>query len=435
MSLEPTQSLKIWEGNARKHSKKQVRKIAESIKSFGFTAPLLIDEDGAILAGHGRYAAAKLLGLDLVPCITLGHLTHQQKRAYVIADNRLSDESVWDYGILAQELSAIKISDPDLDLSLTGFSLPEIEIVLTKEERRHERKLERKQEKTQAREENGLKRIANQTPQDDCLPQLSGPLRAQKGDIWQIGCHRIICDEPSSDIAINRLMESSKASLVISDITIPDDSFEYKKSDSTVTYYEALFQNFSNASHEKAIHLLFSQWKQWLNITEAAQSVYGDHGMPRDVIIWDKGTSNQGSLYKSGHGIVFAFQKAQNGQDKSKIFFSDRPLQRSNVWSYQKLEKPLTLQYENDEYEADQRPVIMLCHAIEDLSQDGDIILDGFGWTGTSLIAAQKTGRRAFVCEEDPVLFETILRRAEAFLCDEAKLVSRLSNSNKGATS
>lgn len=390
MSLEPTQSLKIWEGNARKHSKKQVRKIAESIKSFGFTAPLLIDEDGAILAGHGRYAAAKLLGLDLVPCITLGHLTREQKRAYVIADNRLSDESVWDYGILAQELSAIKFSDPDLDLSLTGFSLPEIEIVLTKEERKHERKLERKQEKTQAREENSLKRIANQTPQDDCIPQLSGPLRAQKGDIWQIGHHRIICDDPSSDIAINRLMGGSKASLVISDITIPDDSFEYKKSDSTFTYYEALFQNFSNASHEKAIHLLFSQWKQWLNITEVAQSVYGDHGMPKDVIIWDKGTSNQGSLYKSGHGIVFAFQKTQNCQDKSKFFFSDRSLQRSNVWSYQKLENPLTFQYENDEYEADQRPVIMLCHAIEDLSQDGDIILDGFGWTGTSLMRHKK---------------------------------------------
>ncbi len=426
MSLEPTQSLKIWEGNARKHSKKQVRKIAESIKSFGFTAPLLIDEDGAILAGHGRYAAAKLLGLDLVPCITLSHLTNEQKRAYVIADNRLSDESVWDYGILAQELSAIKISDPDLDLSLTGFSLPEIETVLKK----RERKQEKKEEKANFLHEH----IKAQTSRDDCLPLLTDQTRVERGDIWQIGHHRILCDDPSSHIAINRLMGGSKASFVITDPSLPQDICDLGQDEKVIAYYRALFQIFSNASHPSSVHLFFSHWSQWDNIKEAAKSIYCSDGMPADVIIWDKRQSDEGLLYRSGYGMVFAYLRGKTSQDTSQSLSRKFTLQRSNVWSYCEIAEPLTLHYESDAYEADRKPVTMLCHAIEDLSQGGDIILDGFGWTGTSLIAAQKTGRKAFICEEDPVLCEVILRRAEAFTHEAARLVSRAAVKNMGAT-
>ena len=163
--------LKPWATNARTHSKKQIRQIANSIEAFGFTNPVLIDEHRTILAGHGRVEAAKLSGMGQVPCVQLDHMTSEEKRAYVLADNKLALNAGWDEDLLAGELGALLSADLDFDVSLTGFSIPEIDGVL----------------QAVAPEEPG-------DPADDAVPD-SVAVRVQPGDIWQLGVHRLICGD------------------------------------------------------------------------------------------------------------------------------------------------------------------------------------------------------------------------------------------------
>jgi hypothetical protein len=158
--------LRPWRRNARRHSKKQIRQVADSIRTFGFTNPVLIDADNTILAGHARVAAATLLGMTSVPCIRIEGMTPEQKRAYVIADNKLALNAGWDEEILAEELKALASLDLDFDVGITGFSIPEIDSLI----------------EGQAPEEPG-------DPADDLLPADDGPARCRQGDIWQLGPH------------------------------------------------------------------------------------------------------------------------------------------------------------------------------------------------------------------------------------------------------
>lgn len=414
ISLLSLQSLKACEGNARKHSKKQISKIAASIKAFGFTQPILIDEQNTILAGHGRFEAAKLIGLSHVPCIVIEHLTHEQKRAYAIADNRLSDESSWDYQILAHELKAIKIADPKLDLSLTGFSLPNIEIILNRPI------TAQNTEKTKTIEERKIRR-----GHEDHLPPLDHEPRCRLGDLWQIGPHRVLCGDPSSLSHINFLMGGSKAAMVIVDPYVPNQILANGVEENFITYYRTLFSTYAEVSHNGSCHLIFSQWTEWQRIVEAAKPIYARSGMPADIIIWNKGVDDEGTLYRSGHRVIFAFKKATEDPDASSVISKPIRLLRSNVWSYQEITTLQPLIYEEEEYDVDQRPLTMLSDAISDLSKQGDIILDGFGWTGQTLAAAHMTGRRGFLCEEDPVFCEIILRRAEVCTGQSAILIAR----------
>lgn len=448
IQLYPTRSLKAWKGNARRHTKKQIHKIAESITAFGFTAPILIDDNQTILAGHGRFEAAKFLGLEQVPCVVLEHLTNEQKRAYVIADNRLSDESRWDYAILADELKTIKIADPKLDLRLTGFSLPDIEVILSKKTA-HKSEMAKpittlqgaaKQDagkpdtsKQDAGEQNFEKQSASQNHEaqheqtsvqghddyHDFLPSLDHQPRCKKGDLWQIGPHRLVCGTLLDRDYTHLLMGRSKATMVIVDPYVTGSIAHNNIEDEYIAYYRALFSSYSEVSHSDSCHMIFSHWTEWHRIVEAAKPIYGGNGKPADVIIWNKGSDEEGALYRSAHRMIFVF-KHRTGDQKPPLL-----IKRSNVWSYKNLITAQPITYEEEEYDIDQRPVAMLCDAISDFSKEGDIILDGFGWTGQSLVAAHKTGRRGFLCEEDPVFCEIILRRAEACTGQSARLIAR----------
>lgn len=182
-----------WARNARTHSRKQVRQIADSIETFGFTNPVLIDEGRVILAGHGRVEAAKLLGWREVPCLRLDHMSADEKRAYVLADNKLALNAGWDEDLLAAELGALMSSDLEFDVSITGFSIPEIDGVL----------------ESVAPEEPG-------DPEDDVLPGDVAS-RTRPGDIWQLGAHRLICGDALDPAVIGDLMAGQEARMVFSD--------------------------------------------------------------------------------------------------------------------------------------------------------------------------------------------------------------------------
>jgi hypothetical protein len=192
--LIPVDRLTPYPGNARKHSRKQIREVAKSIERFGFTNPVLIDDDAQIIAGHGRVEAAKLLGMKSVPTLRLSHLSAADKRAYIIADNRLAEKAGWDRELLAIELQAL--IDLDFDIELTGFETSAVDIILE-----------------DAQEATGK----TAGPEDKVPDPLPGPAVSQPGDLWILGNHRLVCGDARNDEAYQRLMRSEKATFAFTD--------------------------------------------------------------------------------------------------------------------------------------------------------------------------------------------------------------------------
>ena len=185
-------ALRPYPKNARTHSPKQIRQIAKSIKSFGFTNPVLIDKDNCILAGHGRVEAAKLAGLTEVPAVVISHLTPAQKKAYILADNRLAELSGWDKNILKVELEELQsIEDGDFDLTLTGFDTPEIDVLLAPPDA--------------------------PAPENANFLEKSIPARVKSGDLWQLGAHKLLCADSTQPAAFRRLLGEEKANLIVTD--------------------------------------------------------------------------------------------------------------------------------------------------------------------------------------------------------------------------
>jgi hypothetical protein len=200
IELLPMSQLKPYPRNARTHSKKQIRQIADSIRRFGFTNPVLVDSEGTILAGHARVAAAKLLGMEFVPCLRIKNMGPADKRAYVLADNKLALNAGWDEGILAEELQALLAIDLEFDVGITGFSPAEIDSLIE-----------------------GLALEEPGNPEEDRLPDNDGPRRCRPGDIWQLGPHRLICGSALDLHTVAALMNGERAQMVFTDppITCP----------------------------------------------------------------------------------------------------------------------------------------------------------------------------------------------------------------------
>ncbi len=248
-------SLVPYAKNARTHSKKQIKQIADSITAFGFTNPVLVDRENTILAGHGRVAAAKLLQLTEIPCVRLEHMTMAQKRAYVLADNKLALNAGWDEELLAEELEAILGEDAGFDISITGFSLAEVDSLI----------------EGKAVEEDG-------DPADDLLPEVA-PSCCRLGDIWQLGSHRLICGDALDPAATNLLMDGKLARMVFTDppYNVPIDghvsglgkikhrefaqaSGEMSK-DQFVTFLRTAFQNLCRHTVDGSIHFVCMDWR------------------------------------------------------------------------------------------------------------------------------------------------------------------------------
>lgn len=190
----PIALLRPYPGNARTHSKKQLKQIASSIQRFGFTNPVLVSDDGEIIAGHGRVEAAKTLGWKTVPTIALTHLSPAERRAYVLADNKLALNAGWDREMLAIELQALV--DLEFDVELTGFSLAEVDLLI---------------------DEAGEASVDGHDTADDALPVVSGPAVTRRGDVWELGHHRLLCGDTRSAVDLDRLMAGATADLVFTD--------------------------------------------------------------------------------------------------------------------------------------------------------------------------------------------------------------------------
>ena len=405
--------LKPWARNARTHSKKQVRQIADSIRAFGFTNPVLIDEERTILAGHGRVEAARFLGITDVPCLRLDYMSEVEKRAYVLADNKLALNAGWDEDMLASEFGALLSSDLDFDVSLTGFSIPEIDSLID----------------AVAPEE------AND-PADDKLSDEVPP-QVRPGDIWQLGEHRLICGDALDPQVANRLMEGASARMVFSDppYSVPIDghvgnsgkvrhrefamaSGEMSKAE-FIEFLTKALANLAEHSIDGSIHFICMDWRHMSEILTAGQGIYDEL---KNLIVWVKDNGGMGTFYRSRHELIFVFKKGREAHTNT-FELGQHGRYRTNVWEYKGVNTMRAGRMEELELHPTVKPVQMIADAIRDVSGRGEIVLDLFGGSGSTLIAAHKVGRRGYLCEIDPIYCDRIIARWEVYAKDDATLL------------
>ncbi len=408
----PTSALKPWSRNARTHSKKQIRQIADSIAEFGFTNPILIDCDNTILAGHGRLEAGRLLQMREVPCVRLEHMTREQKRAYVLADNKLALNAGWDEIVLSEELQALLEVDLDFDIGITGFSIPEIDNLI-----------------------DGLIPEEPGDPDDDNVPNGSDVLGiCRPGDIWQLGCHRLLCGDALDPATIDTLMDGELAQMVFTDppYNVPIDGhvggsgaikhreFAMASGEMSVDQFTSFltkaFLNMAEHTVDGSIHFICMDWRHINEMMTAGESVFDEF---KNLIVWVKDNGGMGTFYRSRHELVFAFKKG-DAPHINTFELGQHGRYRTNVWQYKGVNTLKRGRLEELALHPTVKPVQMIADAIKDVSERGAIVLDPFGGSGATVIAAHKTGRCAYLCELDPIYCERIIRRWEAYARDDA---------------
>lgn len=407
----PPDHLRPWAKNARTHSKKQVRQIAESIRRFGFTNPVLIDEAMTILAGHGRVAAAELIGMETVPCLRFAEMSAAEKRAYVLADNKLALNAGWDEDFLAEELQALLEIDAGFDISVTGFEMAEVDALI----------------EGAAPEEPG-------NPDDEVIPQ-NAPRRCQVGDVWRLGQHRLACGDALDPTVVEMLMGGEKARMVFSDPPynvridgnvggsgkIKHREFAMASGEMTADEFTAFlnraFRNMAEVSIDGAIHFICMDWRHQGELLAASKDVYSEL---KNLIVWAKDNGGMGTFYRSRHELVFAF-KVGTAPHINTFGLGEGGRYRTNVWEYRGVNSRGKGRLEELARHPTVKPVRMIADAIRDVSGRDEIILDVFGGSGSTLIAAEKTGRRARLVELDPLYCDTILARWEKVANDEAE--------------
>lgn len=399
-------SLRPYRGNARTHSKTQVGQIAESIRRFGFTNPVLVSDDGEIIAGHGRVLAAKVLGMTEVPALRLSHLSATERRAYVLADNKLALSAGWDTEILAIELQALV--DLDFDIEVTGFSLAEVDQTLE-----HARQAS----------------PTGETGPEDLLPDSLPHAISAKGDIWLLGRHRLLCGDAQSADDTARLMVGAKADLVFTDPpynvpiaghvgglgAIRHREFAFASGEMSreafTTFLATTLGNAASVCRDGAIAFVCMDWRHMGELLQAGSAVFTEL---KNLCVWNKSNGGMGTFYRSKHELIFVF-KVGTGSHTNTFGLGDTGRYRTNVWDYAGISSTGANRIAELSMHPTVKPVGLVADAIKDCSRRGEIVLDLFGGSGSTLIAADSTGRVARLMEYDPAYCDTIIRRWQSY--------------------
>jgi DNA modification methylase len=398
--------LRPYPNNARTHSKKQIRQIANSIKEFGFCNPVLIDDAKQIIAGHGRVEAAKLLGIDAVPTCRLSHLSEADKRAYILADNKLAEKAGWDKELLAIELQGL--IDLDVEIELTGFEMPEIDLILE-----------------DAREANG----ASSGPEDDVPQYPSGPVVTQPGDLWLLGNHRLLCADARDQAAYESLLEGAKAEFVLTDppynvvidrnvcglgrIRHRDFAMGCGEMDEAefIAFLETVFERLAENTIDGSIHQICMDWRHMWEMLAAGRKVYSEL---KNLCVWNKTNAGMGSFYRSKHELVFVW-KSGAAAHINNFELGQHGRNRTNVWDYAGISSLRAGRSEELAMHPTVKPVALVADAIKDCSRRGGLVLDAFCGSGTILVAAERTGRKARALEIDPAYVDVGVRRWQTY--------------------
>ena len=413
ISLEMLRLSNIKENpnNAREHDRKQLAKIARSIKKHGFITPIVVDETGELLCGHARVLAARQLGIPTIPAIRARHLSESQKRGFVIADNRLAELASWNARSLKRELQFLSDLDIDFDFSAIGFDTPDVDFIL----------------------EDGDEAGDNA----DALAQALEVLAVSElGDLWWLGEHRLLCGSALDGISYQRLLAHDRAQMVFTDppYNVPIHGHvggrgaiqhrEFAMASGEMT--DVQFTEFLSASltqirlfaDDGAICFVCMDWRHTQHLLTAAEAF-----TLKNICVWVKNNAGMGSLYRSQHEFVFVF-KCGAANHINNVELGKHGRNRANVWEYRGINSFGRNRDELLKAHPTVKPVALVADAIKDCSKRGDLILDPFGGSGTTLIAAEKTKRRAALIELEPRYVDTIIRRWQAFTGKDAICVS-----------
>ncbi len=388
----PTEKLVPYARNARTHSEEQVAQIAASIVEFGFTNPILAGSDGVIVAGHGRLAAAQKLGLETVPVVVLDHLTPTQRRALIIADNRIAENAGWDDAMLRIELQSLQ--EDGFNLDITGFDADALAEIMAGEETT----------------------IDGQTD-DDAVPEVSATPISRPGDVWELGKHRLVCGDATDPKSYELLMADAKADMVFTDPPYNVDYANSAKDKMRGKDRPILNDNLGDGFYDFLLAALTPMLERCAGATYIAmssseldtlQSTFrAAGGKWSTFIIWAKNTFTLGraDYQRQYEPILYGWPEGQN-----RHWCGDRD--QGDVWNIKKPQK-------NDLHPT-MKPVELVERAIRNSSRPGDIVLDPFGGSGTTLIAAEKTGRIGWLIELDPKYVDVIVRRWQDWSGQEA---------------
>lgn len=397
LSIEclPISSLQLDPQNPRLHSAKQIRQLASSIETFGFNVPVLADAQLRVIAGHGRVLACKLLEIAQIPVIRLEHLSESQIRAFMIADNRLTENSEWDKRLLGDQFKILSEAEIDFSLEVTGFEMSAIDMIVEGPAPDHRPKRD---------------------PADEIPDARTRPQVTRTGDLWIVGRHRVYCGDALNDSAYSVLMERPKAKMVFADppYNDPIDGAPCEISESGLAdFLRNSLAQLARNSVAGALHFICMDWRYSADLITAARSASLEF---KDLCVWVTDTGTQGSLYRNQHELVFVFM---SGKETRRHSNEQGPFgrNRTNVWQYRRAnssrrnrkKKSLSLLRLNI------KPVELVADALLDCTMQGDIVLDPFLGSGTTLIAAERTGRVCCGIELDPRHVDTIVRRWQAF--------------------
>jgi DNA modification methylase len=402
--------------NTRMHSTKQVSQIKNSIVSFGFTNPILVSEDGELIAGHGRYEAAKEIGLATVPVIVLAGLSPAKRRALAIADNKIGENAGWNRERLAIEIPELaELLKPEgLDVSILGFDAIEIGRLQTEFE------------------------DDDADPHNEIDPTWSATFPvSEPGDLWELGPHKVLCGDARSAADVARLMGDSRANAAFLDPphnvrtggvvgrgkTRDRESAMASGEMSSADYLQFLTTVLGGAtsvSREGAIHFVCTNWRHIAELVTAGKQVYGEL---INIAVWTKSSADLGSFYKNQHELIGVFRVGRAPQvNNVELGRHGRP--RSNVWRHAAVNAFRAGRMDELRARPNVKPVALVVDALKDCTRPGDIVLDTFAGFGTTVMAAERVGRRSRAVEVEPRLVDLIVRRWQAFTRQEARHLS-----------
>lgn len=392
--------LKPRASNPRTHTAKQIKQIAASIEQFGFIIPVLLDANDGIIAGHGRLDAAKLLGMNDIPTVRVDHLTPAQVRAYVIADNRIAENAGWDRNLLALELQELSV-ELNFDVTVTGFETAEIDILIGE---------------------------LDQTEFDeaDIVPEIdrSRPAISHPGDLWRIGDHVLFCGDALNTASYRALLGSKKAQMVFMDppYNVPIAGHvsgkgkvthrEFAMASGEMTgveftkFLKTTFERLVAFSIDGSIHFICMDWRHMREVLDGA----APYSELKNLCVWAKTNAGMGSLYRSQHELVFVFKNG-TASHINNVGLGRFGRNRTNIWNYAGVNTFGKGRDAELAMHPTVKPLALVADAILDCSKRGGIILDAFAGSGTTLLAAEKTGRRGYGIELDPYYVDTIVRR------------------------
>jgi DNA modification methylase len=410
----PIAQLRPHPANLHKHSKRQIAQIARSIQTFNFTAPILCDEQGFILAGHGRWQAAQKLRLERVPVREIRGLTDLEKRAYILTDNKLTENAGWDRPGLADELSQLGplLSANGLDVGLMGFEAAEVDALL------------------------GDLVDPEQDPADEIPPLPRRPV-SRRGDIWRLNDHRLSCGDAKRESDLQALLAGERAAMVFTDPPynlfakqiqgrgrIKHRPFAEAAGELSPDAYKEFLTGAltlaSKYSENGALQYVCIDWRHIQTLLEVGQQVYT--GL-KALVVWVKTNEGQGSFYRSKHELIAVFQNG-DAPYLNNVQLGRHGRNRSNVWIYAGVNTFRAGRLDELAMHPTVKPVALVADAIKDCTRRGDRILDPFVGSGSTIMAADRVGRRGLGMDIDPMYVDAAVQRWQRFTKSDAVLNS-----------